>query len=202
MTDDKLREVGEELLELYTLQGECTFCGLEAIQGKCGCPFGRLRAALADSATADKGTQQRVAKNCPECGGVLWPLVENGFVDQTRRKCRRCDRIYQVAMITATANAPPSTNPDTNQYLLVAALKTLRYARKHIIAEASGGTGTREVSPDFARIDKTIKRLETALAAAPKVPWKDVVKQDEIIVIDENGKVHLPSPPSTVAPRP
>ena len=37
-------------------------------------------------------------------------------------------------------------------------------------------------------------------AAPPKVPWKDVLKQDEIIEIDENGKVHLASPPSDGAP--
>ena len=29
--------------------------------------------------------------------------------------------------------------------------------------------------------------------------WKDVLKQDEIITIDEDGKVHLPAPSSDAA---
>ena len=30
--------------------------------------------------------------NCPMCGGALWPDVTSG--DASRRKCRRCDRVY------------------------------------------------------------------------------------------------------------
>ena len=46
-----------------------------------------------------------------------------------------------------------------------------------------------------------IKKLEGERpdAAPPKVPLKDVLKQDKIIEIDKDGKVHLPAPPSDAA---
>ncbi len=43
------------------------------------------------------------------------------------------------------------------------------------------------------------KTLRCFADAPPKAPWKEVLKQDEIIEIDENGKVHLP--PSDAAPQ-
>ena len=46
-----LREAARAILELYTLDGECTFCGVRDTPVGCACPFGQLRAALADSTT-------------------------------------------------------------------------------------------------------------------------------------------------------
>lgn len=55
MSDKTLLEAAEAIVELYTLHGECTFCGIGDLpQGQCSCPFGKLRATLADSADAEE----------------------------------------------------------------------------------------------------------------------------------------------------
>ena len=159
------------MLELYTIQGECTFCGISDAQLKCKCPFGQLRTALADSGTA--AVHQIPDNRCPVCAGILAKAIDEGAdgtpVESADDHLEHGGHFFGCSKYRFPCKATADASPKPTEEMV----ERINEAMRRIGKMCSEGRPPRMSIPvrpddDDVFICDTLRECRAALAAAPK----------------------------------